>query len=113
MVKNAFMETLLPILGSLVSGLPSSLVLIAAIALAMSRWAQHPRVSMYVCGGAGTMLVLELITRALWVVLPMRMSPSEMGSMFQVLSFASGVLHAVTMGVLVAAIFIDRGPQRQ
>ncbi len=107
------METLLPILGSLVSGVPSYLVLIAAITLAMSRWPQHPRVSMYVCAGAGTMLALELITRALWVVLPMRMSPSEMGSLVAVVSFASGVLHAVTLGVLVAAIFMDRAPQRE
>ncbi len=112
------MELLGPLLGSLMAGVPGYLVMVATLIIAMSRWQQHPRVSMYAAGGAGTLLVIDVLSRTMMIILQLRLvesgrSAADMGLVFSVASIVSSVLHAIALGVLAAAVFVDRNPSRQ
>ena len=110
-------ESLLPMLGVLVTSLPVFLVEIAVIVLAVSRWNRHPKVSMLAATAMGIMLVVELISRTASVLLPMRLmgegrSAAELGVVFAVIGGISALTHAVALGLLAGAIFSERGPAR-
>lgn len=109
------MEMLLSALPSLVTSIPSVLVDVVLMVVAIARWNRHPRVSMLACTSAVLMLVLDVLVRALFAVLPFRLhesgrSMADTGAIYGVLGGISGLLHAVALGLLVAAVFSDRGP---
>jgi hypothetical protein len=109
------MEMLLSVLPSLLTSLPSVLVDVALMVVAVARWNRHPRVSMLACTSAVMLLVLDLVVRALFAVLPLKLhesgrSMADTGVIYGVLGGVSGLLHAVALGLLVAAVFCDRTP---
>lgn len=108
---------LLPIVGaSLLTALPSVAVYVVVIVVAVSKWNQHPRASMFAAAGAGLLMLLDLLSRAFFTVMPLKlmreesMPASAMGTWMTVAGVVSGLLHAIALGVLAAAIFVDRGP---
>ncbi|MFO0597843.1 MAG: hypothetical protein U0228_21255 [Myxococcaceae bacterium] len=109
------MESLAALMGSLFSALPNAIVDIALIAVAVSRWNKHPNISMLAAGGGGLLLALDTIGRFFFVYMPMRMRQegtdmATMSSTIAVTSMVAAVLHAIAMGLVVGAVFSDRGP---
>lgn len=109
------METILPAATSLIPGIPVFSVDIVFFVLAVSRWSKHPRVSMYAASGSLLLLLVDVSSRALSVVLPLRLTSQgrdvvQLGVIFAVVGGVSALLHAVALGLLAAAVFVDRGP---
>ena len=109
------MEMLAPVLSSLVTAIPSVLVDVVLLVVAVGRWNRHPRVSMLASTSAVMMLVLDLLGRAVFAVLPLKLhqsgrSASELGVIFAVIGGLSGLLHALAVGLLVIAVFSERSP---
>ncbi len=107
------MEMLPAVLSSLVTGIPTLLVDVALLSMAIMRWNRHPRVSMLASIAAVMLMLLDLISRSIFVILPTKLeqagrSMSELGLIYAVVGGLSGLLHAVAMGLLVAAVFSDR-----
>ena len=105
---------LIAVLSSLVPSIPTVIVEVTMLAIAVSRWNKHPRVSMLVASSAVLLLMLDLLVRAAYVILPMKMQESgrtiaDMGIFYVVLGGASGLLHAIALGLLIAAVFSERG----
>lgn len=108
------MEMLPAILSSLVTAIPSLLVDVALLSVAILRWERHPRVSMLAATSAVMMLLLDLLARSVFAILPMKMhdagrSSADLSVIYAVISGVSGLLHAVALGLLVAAVFTERG----
>ncbi|MDP2270041.1 MAG: hypothetical protein Q8N23_28455 [Archangium sp.] len=107
------MEMLPAVLSSLVTAIPSLLVDVTLLSMAILRWNRHPRVSMLAAVSAVMLLLLDLLGRTVFAILPMKLhdsgrSTSDLGVIYAVLGGVSGLLHAVAMGLLVAAVFSDR-----
>ncbi len=107
------MELLPAVLSSLLTAIPSLLVDVALLSLAIMRWNRHPRVSMLASVSAVMLLLLDLLGRTVFAILPLKLrasgrSVSDLGVIYAVMGGASGLLHAVAMGLLVAAVFSDR-----
>lgn len=107
------------LLSSLVVALPQLVVEGALLAIAVSRWNRHPRVSMLAAGAGVTMLLLDLVAHPLLSMLPLWLTQrgstaTQVGVPLAVAGLASSVLHAVALGVLIAAVFAERGvPERR
>lgn len=109
------MEMLLPLLSSLVTSLPTLVIDVVLLVVAIARWNQHPKVSMLAATSSVLLLVGDLLFRAAFTVLPLKAvesgrDPSDLTLMYGVLSVASGLVHALALGLLVAAVFSDRRP---
>jgi hypothetical protein len=113
------MEMLGVVLASLVTAIPTLLVDVALIAIAVSRWNRHPRVSMLAAFSGGLLFVLDLLGRAFFTILPLKMhetgrSTADLSVVYAVAGGASSLLHAIAMGLLIAAVFAERpGSQAQ
>jgi type IV secretory pathway VirB6-like protein len=108
------MEMLMPMLSTLVTAIPSVIIDGTLLAMAVSRWNKHPRVSMYAATAAVMLLVTDLLVRAAFAILPLKLhesgrSASDLGVLYAIFGGISGLFHAVAMGLLVAAVFTDRG----
>jgi hypothetical protein len=86
---------------SLVPQVLSFLVHAAAIVLAVSRWQRHPTVSLLVVVASG----LDLMLRAFYVVAPRVVPPEDLSLVFA----ASGLVGVLASGMLLAAVFAERG----
>lgn len=112
-------SSLLPaVLSSIAGSLPQLIVMFAALVLAMTRWNRLPTVSMYVAAGAGLMLLTTLISRVAFTVLPMTwsqsgMSGSDISMRLTAVSMVTGALHAVGLGLWLAAVYSQREPTRE
>jgi hypothetical protein len=107
------MEMLPVVASTLLTAIPSLLVDVLLLVLAMSRWARHPRVSMLACSSAVLMLLLDSLSRVAFAILPFKLresgrSTADLGVVYAVLGGASSLLHAVALGLLVAAVFSER-----
>ncbi|MFZ5439924.1 MAG: hypothetical protein ACOZQL_07930 [Myxococcota bacterium] len=101
------------LLSSLVVALPHLVVLVALVALAISRWNRHPRVSMLAASAGVLMLLIDLVAHPLVTALPLWLvehgrTASEAGIPLAIVGFGSSVLSAIGLGVLVAAVFAER-----
>jgi hypothetical protein len=107
------MELLFPVLSSLVTAIPVLIVDVTLVVVAVSRWNRHPRVSMLAAFSGGLMLVLDLLGRAFFTILPLKLhesgkSAADLGIVFAITGGISSLLHAVALGLLVAAVFAER-----
>lgn len=108
------MELLLSVLPALVTSLPAVIVDVVLLVVAVARWNRHPRVSMLAATSGVLMLVLDLLVRALFTILPLKLhesgrSMADTGVLYALLGGVSGLLHALAIALLVAAVFSDRG----
>ena len=107
------MEMLPAVLSSLVTSIPTLAVDVVLLVVAVSRWNRHPRVSMFAASAGGLLLMLDLLGRAFFAILPLKLhesgtSPASMGIYYAVLGGASSLLHAIAMSLLIAAVFSER-----
>jgi uncharacterized membrane protein len=108
------MEMLPAVLGSLVTALPSLTVYVALLVVAVTRWNRHPRTSMLASTSAVMMMVIDLLSRMVFAILPMKLMESgrtaaNLSVIYTILGGLGGVLHAVALGLLVMAVFSERG----
>lgn len=95
---------------SLVTALPMLGMDIALIALAVSRWQKHPRVSMFAAGAGVLRVAIEIGARGAYLVLANSFSSSDVSTYYTLISGFSSLVGMVATGLLIAAIFSDRGP---
>ena len=111
------MEMLAPVLSSLVTAIPSAAVDVALLVTAVLRWNRHPRVSMLASISAVMMLLLDLLVRATFAVLPLKLhesgrSVADLGVLYAIIGGVTGLLHALAVGLLVIAAFSERNTPR-
>ncbi len=107
------MEMLPAVLSSLVTSIPTLAVDVVLLIVAVARWNRHPRVSMFAAAAGGLLLMLDLLGRAFFAILPLKLhesgtSTASMGLYYAVLGGASSLLHAIAMSLLIAAVFSER-----
>ena len=105
--------SVVPLAATLLNACPEVLLFSVAVVLAVARWNQHPRVSMYVASGAGILILTRLFSNVLLMTLSQRRSPEELGTLMPVVGVVSAVLHTIGIGLLIAAAFVDRAPSRE
>jgi hypothetical protein len=79
------------------------LVGLAAIVIAIARWARHPLVSMLVVVAMG----LRLLLSAAWMVVPRVLDLSDRSG-FLLVNAGLSLLGVVALALLVAAVFVER-----
>lgn len=109
------MELLPVVLSSLVTSIPSVIVDVALLVVAILRWNRHPRISMLASTSAVLLLLLDVLARAAFAVMPYKLEESgrsmaSLGVLYAVLGGASSLLHALALTLLVVAVFSERGP---
>lgn len=97
----------MPTIAGFVGALPSMVVNGTLLALAISRWNKHPKASMYAAGGAGLLLVVEVVGRLLFVVLT-RQPLDSSTAVLMATNVITGVFHTIGLGLIAAAVFADR-----
>ncbi len=95
-------------LGVVLSACPAMLVWVVAIVLAVVRWQQHPVASALVLSGG----IIELMLRAAYVAMPRLMHERGMAApTLAVLYGALGLVGVAGSALIVAAVFVERGPK--
>ena len=107
------MEMLTVVLSSLVTSSPVLAIDVTLLVVAVARWNRHPRVSMLAAFSGGMLLLLDLLGRAFFTILPLKLqqggrSAADLGIIYAFAGGISSLLHAVAMGLLIAAVFADR-----
>ena len=109
-------DSVLSTLGSLLGLCPTLLVLIVGLVVAIARWNQHPRVSMYVATGVVITVVASIGSRAFFALVPRLADSGEglgMSARFALVGGVSSLVHSVGLGLFIAAALVDRAPTRE
>ncbi len=92
------------VLTTILMSVPSLLVELAALVLALARWSRHPTVSMLVVVSSG----VHLFTRLAFAVVPMVMTRVGGASEMSLVYGAIGLVGTLGQVMLVAAVFTGR-----
>ena len=109
---DSISQDLLQVLRNVVTQLPSLLTLLVCLVIAIIRWKRHPKVSML--AGLGLILIIfdELFYSGAYIWIPRLFfapgSDQEHQTFFYLLGLSSSLLFALSLGMLLIAIFIDR-----
>lgn len=105
----------LPAIGSslLVHG-PVYVAMVVGIVLAIARWDRHPRASMFASVAFVGLILLNVAGTTVGVTLPLSMihrgaSASEVGVYMAAFSVGSSILQSLCWGLLIAALYGERG----
>src|SRR5579871_2257279 len=110
------MENLLTQIGTNVAfAVPLFIVYAFGALLALSRWQQHPRTSLFALGGLAALLIASLVSN---IGMPSAVYfASERNATHDVLSFLLSIIRGVVIGLgtlgnalLLAAVFAKREP---
>lgn len=106
------MEDITQLLRSLLTQLPSLLVLLACLVIAIVRWKRHPKVSL-VAGLAFAFLILHGFgVSVIYIWLPRllhgSMSSESSETLYSWLALFTNFTFALGLAALLVAIFIDR-----
>ena len=104
------MEYLIPTLTSLATSIPLFLVWLIGIAVALSRWRRHPRVSLFAAIAFAVMIGSTIILRVVYMLGPLMMrerdwTTSEIGTIFAVIGIVSALINAAAWALILSAIF--------
>ncbi|HEU0178929.1 MAG TPA: hypothetical protein VFV58_32085 [Blastocatellia bacterium] len=104
------MEALLPILSAITISLPVIIVWVIGIAMALSRWRRHPRVSLFALIGCAVMIVNSIVSRVVTISLPVTMAHrgwtySQLGPIFTAIGVVSALISAGAWALVICAIF--------
>ena len=99
-------------LWSLLMQLPSLLTMLACIVVAGIRWKYHPRVSMTLLLGLGFLFAHTLVFAFVYAFVPdLFVGPGNftaMRTVITVISFIYNSALAIALGILLAAVFMQR-----
>ncbi|MEP6569682.1 MAG: hypothetical protein ABJC10_07910 [Acidobacteriota bacterium] len=105
-------QDLLQVLRNVLTQLPSLLTLLVCLVIALLRSKRHPKVSML--AGLGMILIIfdELFYSGAYIWIPRLFfatgSDRDHQTFFYLLGLSSSLLFALSLGMLLIAIFIDR-----
>jgi len=104
------MNTLVTILSTIVISLPVIIVWVIGIALALSRWRRHPRVSQFALIACAVMIINTVASRSLTVWLPLAMrdygwTTVQIGSIFAAIGIITALISATAWALVICAIF--------
>jgi hypothetical protein len=80
------------------------LIDVAAVVIAVARWARHPTVSMLVVVSMG----IALVVRGGWFVLPRVMDLTDGRDGYMLATAGLSLVSTLAFGLLVAAVFLER-----
>jgi len=106
------MEDITQLLRSLLTQLPSLLVLLVCLVIAIARWKRHPKVSL-VAGLAFAFLILHTIgVSVVYFWLPRLLQSSATAesseTLYSWVGHLTNLTFAIGLAILLVAIFIDR-----
>ena len=104
------MNTLVTTLYTLVISLPVIIVWVIGIALALSRWRRHPRVSQFALIACAVMLINTAANRSLTIWMPLAMrdygwTAVQIGSFFSAIGIITSLISATAWALVISAIF--------
>jgi hypothetical protein len=104
------MNTLVTILSTIVISLPAIIVWVIGIALALSRWRRHPRVSQFALIACAVMIINTVANRSLTIWMPLAMrdygwTTVQIGSIFTVIGIITALISATAWALVICAIF--------
>src|SRR5215813_13682037 len=104
------MNTLVTILSTIVISLPAIIVWVIGIALALSRWRRHPRVSQLALIACAVMIINTVANRSLTIWMPLAMrnygwTTVQVGSIFTAIGIITGLISATAWALVICAIF--------
>jgi len=110
------MDKLLAVLAVLATNLPALIAEIVLLSLALLRRDRHPRVSTLAACGAG-LLLFEGVLSATSILIPFKLqeqglSTTQTGMVLGAFGLAQSVLFATGLGLIVGAVFAERGDRR-
>ncbi len=106
-----FTAILLSNLGAIAVQIPVYIVYGVGLALAVTRWNKHPRVSLFAAIAYSASIVIGLVLTIVQASLPYELPAAEIGAIYSVLGVCGNLIHAGLAALLVAAVFGWRGPQ--
>ena len=107
------MEYLGPSLGILINSAPKYLALLTGIVIALVKWRDHPQVSMLALVGLGLGLLIGIVGAMVSVWLPIELQHAgktieEVGITMGLVGLARATAEAVSLALVITAIFIGR-----
>lgn len=104
------MDTLVTTLAVISVSLPVIIVWVIGIALALSRWRRHPRVSQFALIACAVMIINTVVSRSLTVWMPLAMrdygwTTAQIGSIFTAIGIISALISAAAWALVICAIF--------
>ncbi len=101
---------------SLIEQLPSLLTMLGCVVFALIRWKRHPKVSLMVVLGLGLLFLHAIVFMFVYDLVPplfikpgyYENSATIRRNVFFVLGLISNTVAAVSYGVLLAAVFMQR-----
>ncbi len=104
------MGTLVTILSNIVISLPVIIVWVIGIALALSRWRRHPRVSQFALIACAVMIFNTVASRSLTIWMPLAMrdygwTAVQIGSFFSAVGIITSLISATAWTLAICAIF--------
>lgn len=105
-------------IAAMASLIPMIIVWVIGVALALSRWRRHPRVSLFALIAFLTLIGVTVIVRAVYIWLPVAMrdhgwSTSEVGTIFTAVGIVSALVNAFAWAFVICAIFGWRGKSQK
>ena len=104
------MNTLVTILSTIVISLPVIIVWVIGIALALSRWRRHPRVSQFALIACAVMIINTAANRSLTIWMPLAMrdygwTAVQIGSFFSAIGIITSLISATAWALVICAVF--------
>lgn len=96
--------------------LPSLLTLLVCIVIALVRWKRHPGVSLISSLGFVFLILHALVFSAAYIWIPRLLYGSEgeaSRTFFSRLALVTNGLFAVSLAILLVAVFVDRAPPQR
>src|SRR5262245_19847883 len=112
------MKTVVSILYTIVISLPVIIVWVIGIALALSRWRRHPRVSQLALIACAVMIINTVANRSLTIWMPLAMrdygwTSVQIGSVFPAIGIITALISATAWALVISAIFGWREQSRK
>ncbi len=104
------------LLGGLLAQLPVLAVLLVGLLLVIMRWGRHPRASALLVAGLAIHLVVGLLALGLNAMLPWlagSIPGARVGVILQLVTVVRSLISAVGWGLVLAAVFADRGERER
>lgn len=112
---NNLSADLFQVLTNLLTQLPSLITLFVCLIIAVVRWKRHPKVSLFASLAFIFLIVHTLFFSSAYIWLPRVLfnSPAydDHTTFFKLFSLTISLLFAISLGILLIAIFIDRKPK--
>ena len=104
------MNTLITILSTILISLPVIIVWVIGIALALSRWRRHPRVSQFALIACSVSIINTVANRFLIIWTPLALRDSgwtavQIGSIFTAIGLMTTLIGAAAWTLVICAIF--------